>query len=168
MNPQELAEVCDKKHPDSTDDAVKEWFKRVKKLRGYVDYVDGLVRKAGRKFVDDVRHERNTRAKKQAGAYGGPAKVLPGMVNVEVVVELYMDYAIAGTRLGNIQFDQLQKIESEQNGKANGFLFNARLCAKLYRLSPKDVTKTIEDSLTEKKLAVIFEALRESKSEVAV
>jgi len=144
-----LANVCAEKFPSDIDKAVKEWGKRVQRLKGYVAWRDSLVEVAGRGMIADSRHTKNVAMRKEAGKYGGSPTVIAGLDTRDLSFASYFDYSIDGRRLGDVLFSELPGIAQEQAGKANGFMFNANLCQALYRLKPKKGDDKLENVLKE-------------------
>ncbi len=157
---QQIAIECDNKYPESLDKAVDTCFAKVKKLPQFEDWLHDFARDAIRHEISDRRHHRNVAMRKKNGAYGGSAKVSAGSKsNTEVILSSVFDYAMAGTRLGDLNFSDLPAISDDQRSRSNGYIFNARLCESLYQLRPKKGDAQVK-SLKESKVQSIFNGLK--------
>jgi len=157
----ELAKQCEEPNKNDIDAAVKCWLKKVVKVKGFDGWCMELVEDAGRHMMHDIRHSRNVRTKKAAGEYGKVPKVRLSKAVGEVHLKRYFDYAMNGTRLGDILFSELPGIAAEQRGKAKGFTFNAKLCDAIFKRAPKSNKEvTIQSKLNHSTLEKIFVALK--------
>ena len=112
-------------------------------------------------MIANSRHAKAIAIRKQAGVYGGPAKIVLGATTAEIIMDSYFDYPIGGTRLGSLLFSDLLGIADEQEGKANGFMFNVNLCRLLYKRRPsKDVQ--VQEGVSETIVRNLFEKLGKS------
>ena len=125
----------------------------IKRLPEYDDFREELVVYAVRGMVHDVRHADNIKMRREAGEFGGPAKVGVGAAVQQACQNVYA-YFIAGTTLGMILGSQLSEIANSEAAKADGHLFNTRLCRRLARLVPAN--KTVKQAVKESVLAKIF------------
>lgn len=160
-----LLEVVSKaasQHPDDIDKAVDCAAKAVRKLPEFPEWVDQLVNGQLRNMIHDARHSANTRLRRDAGEYGGPAKVgLSTGAVAEAARSVYMHYAIGGRSLGMILGSELVSLAAAEQEKAQGHQFNVRLCQKLVEIVPAD--KRVSDVLTEGKLKKLFSELEKGK-----
>jgi hypothetical protein len=163
--PASLSTVISKaaaQHPQDIDKAVTCAAKAARKLPDFSEWVDQLVNSQLRNMIHDARHSHNTRLRREAGDFGGPAKVglSTGAAN-EVAKSVYMSYAIGGTVLGAVLGSELKAIAASEHEKAQGHAFNVRLCSRLAAMVPDD--KRVSEALTEGKLKRLFVELQKSK-----
>lgn len=156
-----LAEVSKaaRKHRDDIDHAVSCAEKAASKLPGWKDWIDDLVRGQIRNLIHGVRHQDNVTMRRDAGQYGGPAKVglSTGAVN-RIAGECWMNYFIGGRTLGQILGKELRGIAQGEREKAEGCTFNARLCEQLAAIVPED--KSVSDAVSEAQVKKIVKGLK--------
>ena len=162
--PQEVVDVakqCDLNNTSDINEAVEEWYRKVQAMQGFGDWVESFIKSAGRSIIQDCRHRRNTQMKREAGAYGGPAKVVAGMNTASTYVASLFDYAIDGRRLGDIRWEELESIAADQQMKAMGYTYNFDLCVLLRSKKPQraSIEATIEESFGESSLKKVFNSL---------
>lgn len=125
------------KHLDDISAAVVECEERVRKLPGFQQLVDELVRVALRRKITDLRGEQNHRQRLEAGVYGVPAKVVTGTsesVARAATKKSLFDYFIAGTTLGELTGSELPVVGESERKKAAGHTFNSDMCFALAQL----------------------------------
>lgn len=150
-----IVEEAAGKHPADIPKAVERAEKGIRGLAEFDELVSMLVRNTVQELVYDARHRANTRMRREAGDYGGPAKVVSGdSASLGRVCESVYSYRIAGTVLGLVKGADLQAIAEGERSVASGHLFNVRLCLKLQELVPAD--KRVQDAVTEKRLRGLF------------
>jgi hypothetical protein len=146
-------------NPSVIDDATEQALKKVLRLKTYDDLVDMLVEHAVHDLICDDRHNINTRIKHQTGEYYQTPKTVVGNSDAVTRVEASVyHYRIAGTSLGNVLGKDLLDIASNEDGKAEGHVFNSTLLRRLVRLVPKN--KMVKNAITQKKLKAIFAELQ--------
>jgi hypothetical protein len=144
------------RHEDDIDAAVDAVLKRGRRLPEYPTFADGLIRNSIRHMIHDVRHAMNTAMKKANGQYGGPAIVTAGSATAAVARSVY-SYMIAGKSLGSILGEELEKIAADEESRASGHQFNAKLCRALAPLVKPE--KTVRECVREARLRKVFEAV---------
>ena len=162
--PQEVVDVakdCDLNNQSDINKAVEEWYRKIQAMTGHEHWIESFIKSAGRSIIQDCRHHRNTQMKRDAGSYGGPAKVVAGMSTAATYFSSLFDYAIDGRRLGDIKWEELEDIASDQKKKADGFTYNVNLCTILRSKKPQraSVEATIEASFGEASLKKVFNSL---------
>jgi len=145
------------KHTDDIDKAIDATLARARRSKWFSALADELVRRAVRKIVQDCRHRANIQMRRENGSYGGPAKVTAGAATAAVARSVYL-YMIGGRSLGNVLGEDLAGIGESEAAKAEGHLFNTKLCQALSPLV-KD-KKTVSQCVPEAKLKKIFEKLQ--------
>jgi hypothetical protein len=143
------------KHRDSVDQAVvcaeREW----RKSPEHEQWIDQMVRGELRSLIHNVRHETNVQIRKEAGAYGQPAKTTLGTGAVaRVASDVLLNYSICGVTLGMITGEQLRSFAKSEQEKADGCEFNAILCDRLAEMVPAE--KCVSDCVTAKKAKAII------------
>ncbi len=132
----------------------------VRNLPEYPDIIEALTRNAVSFLVYQSRHAVNVELKKQAGGYGGPAKVAAASDAVRDAYRSYFDYTIGKRTLGLLTGLELDAVADQEGNIANGHLFNVELC-RLVRAKVND-DEVVKDVLKEKRLAAIFKAARKT------
>lgn len=147
------------KYPSDINRAVTIAERLIRRLPEFDELVSMLVRDSILGKIHDARHCANIRMKRDAGAYGGPAKVVSGLSDAvnRVAESVYYNFAIDGKALGNIMGDELKRIAGDERAKSDGHMFNYRLCQRLAAMVPEG--KRVRDAVTEKKLKSIFRDL---------
>jgi hypothetical protein len=74
-----------REYPNDAPRALEEAQRQVHELPEYAGLVAQLVRKALQDLIDDVRRRGNVQAKKEAGMYGGEAKIKADSASVRAV-----------------------------------------------------------------------------------
>lgn len=150
-------------HPNSIDAAVDEWFSRVSTMDHYSDWLEQFVRETGRKLIEDCRHQHNLSMRRAANGFDTKPKVVPGAESAHAarsaVANAYR-YYIAGKQLGDVLWEDLERIAESEERRASGHIFNASLCRALWDRRPKSYKgKAIRDAMSEKKLGELFVAV---------
>lgn len=160
--PETMVEIIERAARQHSEDITKgvECAKRdIQSLPEYHQLIDTLVTEAIRELIYDVRHRDNVKMRNESGAYSIEPKVQPGKSkDVQETFENLHRYFLAGQTLGEIMGEQLEGIAESEESKANGHLFNARLCRELSRLVPEG--KRVKDVVSLKKLGMIFKKLK--------
>jgi hypothetical protein len=138
------------------DKAVKNTRKRAEKLKEWDGWVSDLLDKAIRRMVQDIRHQVDVEIRKAAGKYGGAAQVTISSATSGAAANIF-HYMIAGRTLGMVMGSELAGIAEAEAGRANGAMFNAKLCDALRPLVPAD--KRVQEAVTQAKLQQIFAEL---------
>jgi len=142
------------KHPDDIDktvNAVERWAE--KSWPEFNKWKAELIRSQFRNMIHDARHGINVQMRRDAGVYGGPAKVKPGESVQAVNRSLYL-YLIDGRTLGSLQGSELPDIAAGERERAEGHTFNARLLNELRPLVGAE--KTVADAVSERRLRKAF------------
>lgn len=152
-----IVEEMAAKYPADIPKAIERAEKDIRSLPEFDELVSMLVRNTVQELVYDARHRANTRMRREAGDYGGQAKVVSGNSAClgRVCVSVY-SYHIAGTKLGLVKGADLEAIAESERAIASGHLFNVRLCSKLKGLVPAD--KCVQEVVSEKKLRALFKS----------
>ncbi len=156
----EIAKVDAIEYGEDTSKATDEIEKKASKLKEFPKWGKQLIWLAIRELVYDIRHKDNVARRKAAGDYTKPAKVKPGEDVRSVYRSLYR-YFISGTMLGLIRGEDLEGIAKSERAVGEGHIFNARLANRLSEIVPKN--KTVEQAVTEKRLAIIFQQVEEDQ-----
>lgn len=149
-------------NPDDIDAGVEELLSLVQVHDEYDGFVDQMIKNALRDFIYDIRHKRNVQTRRDAGHYGTPAKVSVGTSNSvqEVYESLFDSYYIGGKVLGSLLGSELAGICEDQLSKANGHLFNHRLCKELLKRNIPD-NVTVRDAIRdEREIQKIFKSAK--------
>lgn len=124
------------------------------------DFVESLERQAIREHIHFWRHRENVEMRREAGMYGGPAKVglSTGAAN-RIAEQCWLEtYVIGGRIVGGITGKELPAMAKSEREKADGADFNARLCMKLASMVPEE--KAVRDVLTDAKFRKVMKELR--------
>lgn len=142
-------------NPSNIENATAEALRGVKRLSSYDELVDTLVEHAVQDLVHDARHEVNRIIRQLSGAYSSKPKTLvgdsPAVMRAEVSV---YHYRIAGTSLGEVLGKELLDIAAHEENRANGHIFNTRLCRRLAEIVPNN--KKVKNAVKEKQLKMFF------------
>ena len=161
----EAVREADAQHPDDIKEAVRQAIFAVRDLPGYLDFSRSLVDKAIQELIYDARHKADVAMKREAGYYGKPGKTYGLGASVAKVYSSVYAYRIAGTTLGLLRGEQLPSIAASEDRIAEGHRFNAELCRWLRTVTPDD--KTVQESVSEKKLRQTFNRLYKKFEEAA-
>lgn len=148
----ELARRAIRKYPDDIPAATEMFLvQAIKFPEEWSKFQVASVRDAARHLIGDVRHADNVSRRRNAGEYGGPAKVVAGKSEAvqRACADIYA-YSIAGRALGSILGSELEPIARAERRRAAGCEANARLLESLERIVPAD--KAVRDAVGEKKL----------------
>ena len=158
---------CSELHPSDIDAAVDCWFSKVSEMPSYEDWIESLVRTAGRSMIHDVRHHKATAIKNRLGEFGGPAKVMAGSETATLAMASCFDYPIDGRRLGDLLGSELLDVANDQEAKSEGFRFNAVLCRSIYAKMPKRKDAHVQDALKEEAVNKLFRGLKGDNEQAA-
>jgi hypothetical protein len=153
-----IAERAAKQHPDDITKAVDCAERDVRALPEFREIVAVLVRGAVQGLVYEARHQTNRSIRREAGEYGGPAKVSGASDAVNTVYKSVYDYCIGRTTLGRVLGKELPGIAESERAIAEGHVFNAELCEALSRMVPEE--RAVKDAVPEKKLRGLFRRLQ--------
>lgn len=154
------------KHTSNIEVAVKEAESTIRKLPEFDTLVDMLVHNAITEMVYDARHQANKTIKRNAGQYGGPAKVIVGTsTSIKDAYDSIYNLRIAGTLLGLIRGDQLQSVAETERAIGNGHYVNAALVESLVGLVPAD--KTVQQSVKASKIKQLWTKLQKKYQNAA-
>ena len=161
-----ICKTSTEKYGDDVARATEQALAAIKKLPEFPDLVEGLLSDAVQGVIYDVRHRLNVTAKRGAGLYGPPPKVLYGSSKEEAAVHrsLYNLY-IGGMRLGWLKGGQLAPLADSEEAEGNGKLVNAKLLRALDKLVPEGVE--VRAAVSEKKLNAIARQIGKKLDEAA-
>lgn len=151
------------KYPDSVDASVDWAVAKITKLPEYETFIGGLVRTAIRGIIGDYRHTNNNALRNERGDFDTKSKITVGET-VDAIVRSVYDYFIAGRTLGSLLGKELPEIAANEAAKAEGHMFNSRLCTELKKLVPDD--KLVRNAVKESKLRKLFDDLKQLASPV--
>jgi hypothetical protein len=123
------AEESDK----SSDDiqlAIKRTVARFKRIPNWQQALEVLLYKCAQEAVYAHRHMENIRIKKEAGEYGGPAKVTGGGMAAKVAQQCY-EIVLAGRVLGDVTGEELDEMIDVEQQMVRGHTANVRLLKSL-------------------------------------
>jgi hypothetical protein len=143
------------------DSATKLAYSRWRKHPDYETHRDAMIEEFVRSVVCDQRHATNKNLRRDAGDFGGGAKVSlsTGAVN-RVMEQCLLDtYVINGKRLGDILGSELPEFAKAERERASGHAVNAALCERLQPLVGKE--KSVRECVKDRKA---WQILREVKS----
>lgn len=156
-----LSEVAKaaRKHRDDIDHAVQCAERAASKLPGWKDWISDLAKSKLRDLIHGVRHSDNTTMRRDAGMFGGPAKVdlSTGAAN-RIAGESWFNYFIGGMSLGQVLGSDLKAIAEGERERAEGCIFNARLCEQLAPLVPAE--KRVSEAVRESQIKKIVKGLK--------
>jgi hypothetical protein len=152
----DLAREAALSNPESIETAVDAALSAAQELPEFPEFTEALVRRAVRGMVEEARHSANVEMRSRAGGYGGPAKVVVGEATARVMRSLYL-YAIGGKTLGQLTGKELAATAESEQARADGHLFNVRLCSRLAEIVPEE--KSVEEAVSERKLKTIWKEL---------
>jgi len=156
-----IAESAADKHPSDIQKAAEVAERAIRKHPEFEAVVATLVSDAVREMVYEVRHTTNVRLRKEAGEYGGPAKVVTGDSKAyQEVMESMYSYRIDGRTLGTILGKELGPIAVEKRAVGDGCYLVARLCERLEKIVPAD--KMVMEAVAEKRLRAMYRKLQET------
>lgn len=137
--------------------AIESLLRSVKRSGEWTDF---LIAYACSDLVYDARHKMNVSVRRNAGEYGGPAKVNgeSGAASNALVKSPHLHYFIAGRCLGDVFGEELGSLADCERQKAETANFHVRLLANLAERVPEG--KRVRDCFTERKLANLFNSLR--------
>ena len=143
-------------NPTSNDDATAEVLRRVKRLVGYAEYIEDLVAKAIRTFVEEERHKINVQMRRESGYYGGQAKVvIADSHGVEIAKRSVYLYNMGGSVLGELTGEELPGIINREEHAGKGHFFNAALL-KWILVKGIGAEQKVKNAVPEKLLMVNF------------
>lgn len=154
-------------HPDDIEDALNYLVNAWGRCPARRTWAEELETRALRSMIHDHRHSLMVQLRRAHGAYGQAAKVSlsTGAANRVAETMLLDSYSISGHVLGNILGDDLDGLARGEQEKAEGSLFNARLCSKLSSIVPKG--KMVREFVSEKRLRKLFSDLGRKDIEAA-
>jgi hypothetical protein len=156
--PENVLEVVKKaanRYPRDINKACNVAEKGVRNLPDFDNFSGVLIHNAVRELVGDFRHTMNRQIKNAAGVYGQKPKVVSGSSkSVQRAYESVYEYRIAGTVLGDVLGEELGDILDGERARADGHLFNVRICSRLIDKVPSK--KRVRDAVQERTLQKIF------------
>lgn len=156
-----LAEVTKaaRKHRDDIDHAVQCAERAVSKLPEWKDWIADLARAHLRELIHNVRHGDNVTMRRDAGEFGGPAKVdmSTGAAN-RIANQSWFSYFIGGRTLGQILGKELKGLAKSEREKAEGCIFNAKLLEQLAGMVPEE--KRVCDAVSETQIKRIVKGAK--------
>lgn len=141
------------KYPD-VPNALKWARPRIVGLPEFEEQVSDIITHCLREWLYDIRHEANSKMRKDA-AHSQMKTNLGESKSVQEVAEQLFAYRIAGTLLGLVMGEDLPGIVESESAKAEGHSFNARLATLLMPMVPKG--KAVEQVISGRKLWEIFQ-----------
>jgi len=161
----DTARKANARHPNDVQGAVDWAVKSGQRLKNFDEYVDRLVRRGWQEVICDLRHSITRQIKQDAGEYGGPAKVVSGAsASVARACESAYSIYIAGMTLGDVVVGDMPDIGQNERAIADGRLFNARLCDRIYALVPASKRdQRVRDVVSEKRLWAILKELSDAE-----
>lgn len=161
----QICRECAARHTEPPE-AIDAAERRIRKLPEFDSLVATLVRSAIADLIYDARHDANRKLKNASGDYGGAAKVVTGCCSAtQRIAQSVFEYRIAGTALGLVLGKDLRTIAESESNIAEGHKFNAALCRTLARMVAPE--KRVNEAVSEKKLRMIFDRLREKHGNAA-
>jgi hypothetical protein len=158
-------EKAEAAHPENVEAAIDAAVKAVRALPTFADFERRLVRGAVATMVYNCRHAANVLRKREAGDYGGPAKVSATSEAVGRVAELWYQHRILGKTFGTMLGKELLPTAEAEANRAEGALFNVELCRGAHNLGVGD-EQSVKDAISERKLnALVKRALKSSTRE---
>jgi hypothetical protein len=157
----EIVKAAAEHHPGDIPSAVDEAEMAIRDLPDFEALISALLRSAIQELVYDARHALNTRIKRDAGYYGGPAKVNGTSDGVQKVYESVYRYCIGSTTLGELKGEDIPEIVEGEKAKAQGHQFNAELLEWLEAQGVKG-EKRVREVVPEKKLRKNFDRIYEA------
>lgn len=150
--------------PDDTERAVKLANRRVRRMRHYDQFVDGLVFRAIQDMVGECVSARNRRIKKSTGHYEvkNRRKVDQSNRSVREAYEELFSYHMGGRELRYIRGEEFCAIAEQEARTAEGYHFRERLALRLAKLVPEG--KTVREALTGQQLQAEFERAKGRKT----
>jgi len=148
-----------RKHRDDIDQAVQCAERAAKQLPGWKSWTADLIHAQIRNLIHGVRHADNVSMRRDAGDYGGPAKVdlSTGAAN-RIAGQSWFNYFVAGRTLGQILGKELKGIAEGERERAEGCVFNAKLCEQLAAIVPDE--KRVCDVVTETQIKRIVKGTK--------
>ncbi len=147
------------KYPSDIDTGVKVAVRSIRGLSVFGDFEKDLIQDAVRGMIHDVRSRMNHQARKEAGVYGQPAKVVSGLSQeVNAIAEkLYRgdSYYMAGKCLSDIRGEEFDDIIESESKTIGGHEFNIRLATALKKVVPNG--KSVRNTLSDTRLRKIFD-----------
>ncbi len=145
---------------DDIEKATDAALRDIRQLPEYEALVDTLVRDAVREIIYEARHTANVAMKKQAGFYGGPAKVVVGTsTRMTRIYESVYNMRVAGTMLGMVMGADLQRLADAEYAIGDGHYVNATLLKSLVGIVP--VNKAVREAVTQKRLKTLLRKAQE-------
>jgi hypothetical protein len=159
----EIVALAADQHRDNIDQAVDCAEKAWLSTEESPDFTAQLVRQAIRELIHNYRHQHNVAIRREAGVYGGPAKVVPSELTAGIAERSILDqYTIAGRVLGGIFGKELPALATSEREKAEGAAFNARLCERLATVVGDD--QLVRDAISEREAWKLLRELRGGKA----
>ncbi len=142
-------------------EAIPAAIEAVRALPCFKQLVNALVDNCIQTLVYACRHQSTTRAKREAGEYGGPAKVNPfTSEDVQEVYSFYDSFHINKTTLRNVRMCDLPNIIDTELGWENGHRKNREFATWLWSKAkgPTD-ERTVPDVVPEAKAKAAWKRL---------
>ncbi len=161
-----IAREAVRAHPDDVEKQKEVTKEKARGSAAFQKMVDALVDDAIQGAVYRAREEAN-RALRVGASCPRPA-ARPGVLpddGVEAVYDSYFSYSIAGRALGSLTGDELPLFAADEEARAAGHAFNARLCRELAKAVSGEAT--VGAAYTEKKLRALFRRLRREVPQAA-
>lgn len=153
-----IGRKADRKHPESRASAVEEALAKIRKLPDRDRIVEAFLVSLAEQAVDRFRQGRNLAMRRQAGQFGGSAKVRVDQSPEVAKVEAWslFDYCIGGTRLGSLRFGQIPSLLEAERSKVRTSSFHVQVLEALDRLgAPEEAL--VGDRISLKQMKKIWE-----------
>lgn len=151
-----IIKASHKRYPENITAATDLALGKIRQLEEFDSIVDSMLRDSVRHMICDQRHSLNTKAKRDAGAYGkGQRHSRSSTTGVREVYERAYDYYIAGTTLGSLKGEDLLGIAEKERKLARGHDSNATLLERLHPLVREG--QTVRAAVPAKKLWKMLE-----------
>ena len=161
--PHELMEIVNEEvrlHQDSVLVAIERAESRIRKMPNFKDWIESFIHQAIADLVYDCRSKYKHEQKKDAGRYvAAPGVSAQPSKAVSGALQSAYDMLISKTVLGNIYGKELPEIADGEAARADGHMFNARLCRRLIPMVPAE--KMVREAGKEQKLRKIIYEIRE-------
>ena len=149
---------------DSLPTQIIQAKKQIRKLRGFQAIVEDFIDSEITDLVYEERHSRNVNQKKNAGMYGGQAKVVPSRSSAVrgVYVSEWYTFTVGphGTMLGDMNRLDLAEARDAEEGIVIGHAFNRDFCDVLIS-KLKDDKSTVREKVKSHEMDNIAKRLAE-------
>lgn len=155
-------------NPSDVEAATEQALRAIQQMREYPALIEQIVRQAVKTTIYQLRHARNVAARNATSSYAHTPRQTPAGASARVdriAASLYDMYYLGGRVLGSILGSELGNIAANEQAKADGHLFNVRLCQALKKLVRSD--QTVRQAVSERRLRNLFTKLQQDLEEAA-